>query len=235
MRRALAIVVVTLTALACGRTADPPVPTISRTPPPSGALATPTLPAGVPASYPGDRAAADVPPSALIPSGASVENRWIASTSSAEAIVVAYAEPAGDPFHQPRGVVVWRHFPDDPPWRPIFGAAASAADGVLAIQALTADVTGDGSEDALIREATGGSGDCASWMVVDIETGARVFDRSLCDTRIDPATDPAGLVLIQARYRQGDAHCCPSAIRRTTLSYADDGRWTVASRDVTRI
>ncbi len=42
-----------------------------------------------------------------------------------------------------------------------------------------------------------------------------------------------GLEITEAVYAPGDAHCCPSAFRTTVLTYAGDGRWTVASKTVT--
>ena len=52
----------------------------------------------------------------------------------------------------------------------------------------------------------------------------------LCDGRIEPGPPGApGLVLTGAVYRQGDAHCCPSAIRQTTLTWTGT-MWRVTDR-----
>jgi hypothetical protein len=69
--------------------------------------------------------------------------------------------------------------------------------------------------------------------VLDLAANAQVYEAQTCDATYDVSTAPAGLVLRAALYRQGDAHCCPSATRTTVLAYGGEGRWTVASRVVT--
>ena len=103
----------------------------------------------------------------------------------------------------------------------------------MTTQVLTADVTGDGSPEALVNEVTGGSGSCGTWRVLDLASGAEIWRRSMCDARVAPSAHPLGLEITEAVYAPGDAHCCPSALRTTVLTYAGDGRWTVASKTVT--
>jgi len=205
-------------------------PTLS-SPAPSSPVATPIeLPPHTASTVADDVAAADLDTAALIPRGAEVDRSWI--TRDPEALVVAYVMPGSDPFRQDRGTIVWRRFDDAPAWRAVAWFPTSAESGVLGVDGIVADVTGNGLQDVLMAAYTGGSGACARWTVVDVEAGDRVFARDLCDGRIDPSADPIGLSVDQAVYRVGDPHCCPSAFRTTVLTYAGDGRWTVASKDV---
>jgi hypothetical protein len=151
-----------------------------------------------------------------------------------EAIVVAWVVPGGDPFRSAGGFAEWRRFAGETPaWRPVAGTAHSAGEGVLGIGAVTADVTGDGSADAIVTEDTGGSGACARRTVLDLATAVVVWRRSLCDADVTPSADPPGLSLVEAVFRQRDAHCCPSRIRTTILVY-DGDRWRPASVHVER-
>ena len=227
---------------------SPPVPASSSNgPAPSAAsasgvpsAATPSppptlvLPQGVPSVYAEDVAAGDVPLHALIPKGATVEGSWYTTTPAGEAILVAYARPGQDPFRAPRGFIAWRRFAEGPPWRASYGIEHGADEGIVSTQALIADLTGDGSPDALVNEITGGSGACGTWRVVDLSGGTELWTRSLCDAQVAPSADPVGIEITESVFEPGDAHCCPSATRTTVLTYADDGRWSVASRDVTR-
>jgi len=241
VRPALLVTLAILLA-SCSSSADgsappsAPAPTsVTTLPAPSGPPAGPpsptlSLPAGVPRSFADDVPAADVPAKALIPRGAGVEGTWYAATSAGDAIVVSWSVPGPDPFRLERGVVAWRHFDDGgAPWRPVFGQAYDPhRDPVLGIAATTQDLTGDGSEDALLLASTGGSGDCAIATVVDLATGTAIYRRSACDTTFAPSTQPVGLVVTQNVYAPGDAHCCPSSIRTTVLTFAD-GTWHTAS------
>jgi hypothetical protein len=126
-------------------------------------------------------------------------------------------------------VAVWRRFHDGGlPWRPVWGTFYRPAAGVLAIDAVTADLTGDGSDDVLLAASVGGSGACQTISVVDMASGRRTYTRQLCDARIDPSASPPGIVLTEAVFAPGDAHCCPSATRTTLLTY-QGGVWIASS------
>ncbi len=167
--------------------------------------------------------------------GNEVTGTWYARTSAGDAIVVAWQRPGPDPFRSDRGVAVWLHEGDpSSPWRPVDAVAFPAdRDPILGLTTVIADVTGDGSDDALVFAETGGSGGCGTYFAIDIASGGRVFDRDVCDTRIDPSTAPDGLVVMQAVYAHGDPHCCPSAMRTTVLTYAGGGTWATSSERTT--
>ena len=210
----------------------PPSVTAPATTPTVSPVASPIeLPPGTPAVFNDDVAAADLDASALIPRGTHVEQTWI--TADPEAVVIAYVEPGADPFRADRGTLVWRRFGGAPAWRAVAWLPTSSETGVLGVDGLVADVTGDGLQDVLLAAYTGGSGACARWSVIDVGAADEVFARDLCDGRIDPSPDPVGLSVDQAVYRVGDPHCCPSAFRTTVLTYDGDRTWTVASKDVT--
>lgn len=197
---------------------DPPSSSILPEPSPI-----PSLPAGLPPSFTDDVTAGNVPAAALIPLKTEVTGEWRTTTREGEAIVVAWQVPGDDPFRMARGAAVWRRFDDGGlPWRPVWGAAYPPRRGVLAIDATVADVTGDGSDDALFFRSTGGSGACGTAEVVDLATGASVFGRDVCDARIEPSIDPPGLVVTEAVFAPGDPHCCPSALRTTVLVWEDE-------------
>jgi hypothetical protein len=228
-------------AVACGgHPVAAPSPAATRTVTPSATATvpvtpspTPVLPAGVPTSYAQNVAAGDVPLAALVPKNTTVDGSWYATMPSGDAIVVAYEDPSSDPFRAARGLVVWRRFDAAPFWRATFGLAHGADEGVLSIGVLLADLTGDGSTDALVMESTGGSGACGTWRVLDLAAGAQVWHEALCDAQVVPSTDPVGLSLTEAVFKPGDSHCCPSASRTTILVYAGGTHWTVASTKVT--
>ena len=205
-------------------------PTTSPTASPS---ATPDLPPSLPPSYAGDVPSAEVPPSALVPAGADVTGTWYGTTTEGEAIVVTWVVPGSDPFRLPHGLAVWRRFAGDgAPWRPVYGETWPKRAGVLSVSAFTADVTGDGSDDALVFALTGGSGACGAYSVIDLLGAARVFDRRVCDTTIEPAT-PTGLRVHEAVFEPDDPHCCPSAFRETVLAYRGPDDWSVVSETET--
>lgn len=192
----------------------------------------PALPEGVPPYFEDDVPSGDVPLMALIPLTAELSGSWYATTSQGEAIVVAWQFPGTDPFRLARGIAAWRRFDDGgAPWRPVWGSAFAKAAGVLGIGAITADVTGDASDDAIAFAETGGTGACGTYMVVDLATGETVLEREVCDTTIDPSSSPPGLLVREAVFEPGDPHCCPSAMRETVLTYSGGG-WTEASEVV---
>ena len=227
----LFLVAVALIAVACsgpdGASSDIPA-SASPSPYPSA------LPAGLPPSFGDAVGPGDVPAAALVPLKAQVTGSWDASTAAGDAIVVAWEMPGGDPFRTDRGIAAWRRFDDGgAPWRPVWGRAYPT--GHAPVQNLTAqiaDVTGDGSDDAVVLAETGGSGACGTTSVVDLATGSLVYRSSGCDRTVDPNADPAGLVLREAVYRPGDAHCCPSKVR-TTVLVDNGGTWETASVQTT--
>jgi hypothetical protein len=94
-------------------------------------------------------------------------------------------------------------------------------------------MTGDGSDDALLFVGLGGSGACGRGALVDLRALRRTLARRLCDARVDPGELGApGLVITASVFRPGDAPCCPSAFRRTTLAW-NGARWTVVDRETT--
>ncbi|MEO8477162.1 MAG: hypothetical protein ABI572_08940 [Actinomycetota bacterium] len=188
------------------------------------------LPPGTPHVVVEDLAPADLDLTSLIPRGTDVERSW--TTRTPVSVVIAYVKPGADPFRADRGTLVWRHFDAAPAWRAVAWFPVDAEVGVLGVDGLVADVTGDGMQDLLLSASTGGSGACARWAVIDVSTAESVFGRDLCDGRIDPSVDPVGLVVDQAVYRTGDPHCCPSAFETTVLTYDGDRSWSVASNDV---
>jgi len=190
----------------------------------------PSLPPGLPPSFGDDVGPSDVPTAALIPLRAEVTGSWDASTSAGDAIVVAWSVPGPDPFRLDRGIAAWRRFDDGAaPWRPVWGQAFPARrDPLQNLTADVADVTGDGSADAVVSAEIGGSGTCGSVLVVDLATGDRIFRSAGCDRIVTPSADPVGLSIREAVYKAGDAHCCPSAVRTTILVDAD-GSWQTAS------
>jgi len=65
--------------------------------------------------------------------------------------------------------------------------------------------------------------------VIDAEAGDAVFRRAVCDTTIEPSSDPPGLIVTEAVYAHGDPHCCPSATRTTVLQRDGSGTWRTVS------
>ncbi len=231
MRHFLFAALLVCTAAACSG-GDRPSSSTEASSQPSPAPA--ALPAGLPPSFGEDVGPGDVPIAALTPLKAEVTGSWQATTTAGDAIVVAWEMPGPDPFRLDRGIAVWRRFDDGgAPWRPVWGHAYPAAHAPLQnLSAQIADVTGDGSDDAVILAETGGSGSCGTTSVVDLATAASVYTSEGCDRTVDPSADPVGLTLREAVYRPGDAHCCPSKVRTTVLVDAD-GTWQTASVDTT--
>lgn len=202
----------------------------SESPSPNPSVEPVDVPSGTPASFDEDVESSDVPPEALIPPGTSVTDVWYAETSAGSSILVAFVDPGTDPFRLEHGLVVWRRFPGEPqPWRPVFGLLDSPERGVVELRAIVGDATGDGSPDALTFESTGGSGVCGTWRVIDLAANIVVFTTKACDTTIDLSADPAGLVVREAVFAPGDAHCCPSSTKTSILTFDGASRWTVDS------
>jgi hypothetical protein len=224
VRLASILVLVAALASAC-TTESGSMTTASPTHP--AASPAPALPPGLPPSFADDVGPGDVPAAALVPLTAEVTGSWDAATSAGDAIVVAWAMPGPDPFRLDRGIAAWRRFDDGgAPWRPVWGAAYPARrDALQNLTADVADVTGDGSADAIVTAEIGGSGACGTVSVVELTSGSRVYRSAGCDRIVTASTDPVGLTIREAVYRPGDAHCCPSAVRTTVLADVD-GEWT---------
>jgi hypothetical protein len=190
----------------------------------------PSLPTGVPPSFGDAVGPGDVPAAALVPLKADVTGRWDTATSIGDTIVVAWTMPGPDPFRLDRGIAEWRRFDDGgAPWRPVWGADYSARrDAVQNLTADIADVTDDGSADAIVTADTGGSGGCGTVMVIDLAASLRVYRSSGCDRIVAASTDPVGLTVRAAVFRPGDAHCCPSEVKTSVFVYTN-GTWVEAS------
>jgi hypothetical protein len=246
-----ALLAIAVNAAACDGAANEPVATVSSSssasgspspttsatekpsPSPQPTSSPVTIPAGVPGTFDDDVPARDLSVEDLVPPGDEVTSVDRARTADGEAVVIAFATPGGDPFRRARGFVVWRRGAGaDPPWRAVYGLVHAKGDGVLAITADTTDLDGDGSEDALIREETGGSGACATYRVVDLAAGAPIWKRAVCDAEIQPNPDPIGLFEVARIYGPDDPHCCPSAIRERVLTWNGD-RFAVVSVETT--
>lgn len=211
IRGMIALASLALATAACpGQGSEPDVP--------SATVSPVDLPAGTPGSYAEGVDAVDLPPEALVPAGTAPSELWpVVAPDGTQFALVAFEEPSDDPFRQARGLIVWRRFGDVPPWRPVFGFSDAADAGVVQIRATIGDATGDGSPDALTFEDTGGSGACGVWRVLDLAANAQVFERQTCDTTIDLSSDPVGLLVREAVFEEGDAHCCPSAFTISIL------------------
>ncbi len=227
--RALAVV---LAIGACGTeppatptpTSASPTPSPSTSPEPSVSPSPSPIPEPEPGQMPStfaeDLEPSELPLDELVPEGADVTGQWFAFTADGVVVLVAWVEPGSDAFLLPRGFALWHRHASSPHWRVGLVERHDADAGIQEIQMSTTDLTGDGSDDALIFEGVGGSGACGSWLVLDVSREKQTYRRQLCDGRIDPAPPGSpGLVVTRSVYREGDAHCCPSAMRETTLAW----------------
>jgi hypothetical protein len=178
-------------------------------------------PGEMPMAFETDLDPSELPFDQLVPEGADATGQWFGFTTNGVVVLVAWAEPGSDPFLVPRGFALWRRHASSPHWRVGFVERHDVSEGIQEIQVATTDLTGDGSDDALIFEGIGGSGACGGWLVLDLTREEETYRREeLCDGRIEPGPPGSpGLVLTRSVYRQGDAHCCPSAMRETTLTW----------------
>lgn len=185
----------------------------------------------MPSAFAADVSPPELPPDDLVPAAADVTGEWFALTGEGVMVLVAWVEPGADVARLPRGFAVWRRHASAPHWRADLVERLGPEDGVQEIQISTADLTGDRSDDALVFEGVGGSGACGRWLVIDLARLEETYRRDVCDGRIDPGPPGSpGLVLTESVYRQGDAHCCPSARRETTLTW-NGSAWRVTDRD----
>jgi hypothetical protein len=185
----------------------------------------------MPTSVDGDLSPPALPFEEMIPEGADLTGQWFANTDRDVMVLLSWFEPGSDLARLPRGYAVWQRFGSPPHWRAELVERHSSADAVQEIQIVTTDMSGDGSDDALVFEGVGGSGACGRWSLIDLNRLRRIYGRRLCDGRIDPGS--SGLVITRSVYRQGDAHCCPSAMRETVLTWTGS-EWRVTSTTLTQ-
>lgn len=184
----------------------------------------------MPTGYDPDVQPSEIPPEALVPTGAATTGQWFAFTDDGVRIAIAWVEAGTGADPLPRGLAVWRRAPSAPHWRPAFVRRHPARDRITEIRVTIADVTGDRSDDALLFEGTGGTGACGIWLVIELLALRPIYRQALCDGRVEPAPPgEPGLVVTESVFRPGDAHCCPSAMRRTTLAWGGS-HWTVMRR-----
>jgi hypothetical protein len=184
----------------------------------------------MPTTFAADLEPAELPPKELVPEGADVTGRWFGFTDQGAIVLVAWVEPGSDFSRLPRGFALWIRHDSTPHWRADLVERRDADEGIQQIDMSTTDLTGDGSDDALVFEGIGGSGACGRWLVIDLVRRKETYRREVCDGRIDPGPPRSpGLVLTESVYREGDAHCCPSAMRETTLTWTGKA-WRVADR-----
>jgi hypothetical protein len=215
----------TLAVLAACSGGEPvPAPTVGSA---SGATVTPTE-VPVPRTYGRDDDQAELPYDRLVPAGAEVTGTWFPDSST---VIVTWGV-GDDPFLREQGLAVWRRTGSDPPWVATYAFRDPKKEGVLGIQVVTGDVTGDGAADALVFENTGGSGACGTWRVLALSPArdGPTYTKDLCDAWVEISADPVGIRLIESIYGPGDPHCCPSSIRTTTLEW-NGTRWQVTSRE----
>lgn len=124
-----------------------------------------------------------------------------------------------DPFAAEQGFVEWRQLEGGSSWHAVSAFTDGPRKGVLGIDLETGDLTGDGIPDALTLEQHGGSGACGTWRVIvsTSEAASEAFRHAACDTEI--RIDGTGLALREAVFGPDDPHCCPSAMRYTTLEW----------------
>jgi hypothetical protein len=238
MRRWAAAAAVALAMGACGAQSSAPPsltaassaqsPPLSPDPSPSFAL----RPGEMPTTFAEDADPPELPAEDLVPLGADVTGEWFGFTDDGVVVLVAWVEPGIDFSRLARGLAIWHRHASAPHWRVGLVERHDADEGIQEIQISTTDMSGDGSDDALVFEGIGGSGTCGRWFVIDLVHRRETYRREICDGRIDagPMGSP-GLIVTESVYRRGDAHCCPSAMRETTLAWTGD-RWRVTDRSL---
>lgn len=190
------------------------------------------LPAGAPTAFDRDLPATEVPIAPLIPEGALSEGVVYLAADGEPRLIAALWSRGEDPLARMLGLVLWAPFEDPPPWRVVYAFTDRPREQVLAIRPQTGELTGDGREDLLTFEETGGTGACGVWRVIaQTDEGAEeILHRETCDTAID-LTDRGTLLVREAVFAPDDPHCCPSAVRLTTLAWTGT-RWRVVERTV---
>ncbi|HXF73677.1 MAG TPA: hypothetical protein VNO79_13845 [Actinomycetota bacterium] len=206
-----------------------PGPTTSPSPSPAPAF---DLPPGAPTTFDRDLPPTEVPIAPLLPEGARSEGVVYLGAEGEPARIAVLWSRGEDPLARMRGLAVWAPFEDPPPWRVVYAFTDRPREQVLGIRPQTGDLTGDGREDLLTFEETGGTGACGRWRVIaQTEGGAEeILHRETCDTTID-LTGEGTLLVREAVFAPDDPHCCPSAVRLTTLAWTG-ARWRVVERSV---
>lgn len=244
VRRLVLLVILLIVAAACdgvdraGPTETPtPTATGSPSPSPSPSLPPSPSPSAAPRPIPPawalpveeDLAPGALPVEALVPPGAELTDRvdLPAAGGLPDQVAVAYAI-GEDPFAREHGFAIWERFPEPPSWSVVYAIVDPPKRGVLGVRLQAGDVTGDGHDDVLVFEETGGTGACGTWSVVAASTGdtGRVFKRRTCDAEFRLLG--GALELREAVYEPGDPHCCPSAFRYATYEW-DGARFVETS------
>jgi hypothetical protein len=190
------------------------------------------VPPGAPTTFEGDVAAAAVPIASLAPPKATISSWWTApSGSRVDALMFGWST-GSDPLRRDTGFEVWMRSPGAPVWRAAYAFFDRPSSGVLGLRFENGDLTGDAIPDALTFEDIGGSGACGTWRVVrlDASGASELFSKQTCDT--DVRIVDGDLQMRESVYAPGDAHCCPSAYRTTTLRWDGQG-WEIVRRRTT--
>jgi hypothetical protein len=178
------------------------------------------LPPDAPTIFEADAAPADLPFDRLVPPGAEVDATWILDSPEDPTQQLGIVWSRGeDPLFRERGFALWMPFDDPARWQIVFAFTDPVNEGVLAIRTVEGDLTGDLVPDLLTFEDLGGSGACGTWRVITSAstTASQVFHRRTCDAELSIVGNH--LELFEAVFEPGDAHCCPSAFRTTTLEW----------------
>jgi hypothetical protein len=233
------LIVVALALAACdgdgGSVAQPtaaPTPSASPSPSPIGSPSVAPTPSANPTPEPrpippawaapidDDLDASDLRDEELVPPGAQLTDRVTlpAAGDAPDQVAVAYVI-GEDPFAAEHGFAVWQRFEDRPHWSVVLAFLDAATKGVLGIRVDAGDATGDGHDDVLTFEETGGSGACGTWRLItaDANDTRQVLRRRTCDAEF--VISPGALELRMAVYEPDDAHCCPSAFRYATFEW----------------
>jgi len=234
VRRLALLVLLVVTGVACEgeeRVAPTgaPSPTASPSPlpPPTPSPSSPTpseSPRPIPPAWAlpieEDLLPGELPGAALVPPGAELTARVELPAGGGLPDQVAVAYGIGeDPFARQHGFAVWERFAEPPAWSVVYAFVDAPRRGVLGIRLQAGDLTGDGHDDVLVFEETGGSGACGTWRVVAAteEGTTLLFKRKTCDAEL--LIRDGALELREAIYEPEDPHCCPSAFRYATLEW----------------
>lgn len=206
-------------------------------PSPSSPSPTPTpalqieVPKDAPRTFARDLSADRVPVRRLVPPHAQVVSAWRLGPPDVQVAQIGLAWRRGNVFTAQQGFQLWQAFADGPAWRVVYAFTDEPSAGVLGVRFETGDLTGDGVPDVLTFEDLGGSGACGVWRVVAPGPGSatEIYRKQTCDT--DVRISGGELAIREALFAPGDAHCCPSRYRTTTLAW-DGTTWGVVEEVV---